>query len=49
MGPKLVIRPLELGKGGGVQDYPGLASHPFTWEDSVQKFDRLAAGRIDDE
>jgi 2-methylcitrate dehydratase len=31
-----------------VQDYPGLASHPFTWEDSVQKFERLAAGRIDD-
>src|SRR6202167_4710838 len=22
-----------------VQDYPGLASHPFTWEDAVQKFD----------
>jgi 2-methylcitrate dehydratase len=32
-----------------VQDYPGLASHPFTWEDAVQKFDALAAGRIDDE
>jgi 2-methylcitrate dehydratase len=30
-----------------VQDYPGLASHPFTWEDSVQKFDGLVAGRID--
>jgi 2-methylcitrate dehydratase len=30
-----------------VQDYPGLASHPFRWEDSVEKFDRLAAGRID--
>jgi 2-methylcitrate dehydratase len=30
-----------------VQDYPGLASHPFTWEDSVQKFDRLSVGRID--
>jgi 2-methylcitrate dehydratase len=30
-----------------VQDYPGLASHPFTWEDSVEKFDRLVAGRID--
>jgi 2-methylcitrate dehydratase len=30
-----------------VQDYPGLASHPFTWEDAVQKFDALVAGRID--
>jgi hypothetical protein len=27
--------------------YPGLASHPFTWEDAVQKFDALVAGRID--
>jgi 2-methylcitrate dehydratase len=27
-----------------VQDYPGLASHPFTWEDAVQKFDQLTAG-----
>ncbi|MCW2672874.1 MAG: 2-methylcitrate dehydratase [Frankiales bacterium] len=31
-----------------VQDYPGLASHPFTWDDSVEKFDRLVADRIDD-
>ena len=32
-----------------VQDYPGLApSHPFTWEDEVEKFDRLVAGRVDD-
>ena len=31
-----------------VQDYPGLASHPFTWEDSVEKFDRLVAGRADE-
>ncbi len=30
-----------------VQDYPGLASHPFTWEDSVEKFDRLVVGRAD--
>src|SRR6202045_2756413 len=29
-----------------VQDYPGLASHPFTWEDAVEKFDRLMAGRV---
>jgi 2-methylcitrate dehydratase len=31
-----------------VQDYPGLASHPFTWEDSVEKFDRLVVGRADE-
>jgi 2-methylcitrate dehydratase len=31
-----------------VQDFPGLASHPFTWEDSVAKFDRLVAGRVDE-
>jgi len=31
-----------------VQDYPGLASDPFTWEESVAKFDRLVAGRVDD-
>ena len=32
-----------------VQDYPGLASHPFTWEDSIEKFDKLVAGRVDSE
>jgi 2-methylcitrate dehydratase len=31
-----------------VQDYPGLASRPFTWEQSVEKFDKLVAGRADD-
>jgi 2-methylcitrate dehydratase len=31
-----------------VQDYPGLASRPFTWEEAVEKFDRLVAGRADD-
>ena len=31
-----------------VQDYPGLASRPFTWEDSVEKFDMLVAGRADE-
>jgi 2-methylcitrate dehydratase len=31
-----------------VQHYPGLASHPFTWEDSVEKFDRLVADRADE-
>jgi 2-methylcitrate dehydratase len=30
-----------------VEDYPGLASNPFTWDESVQKFDRLVAGRVD--
>jgi 2-methylcitrate dehydratase len=30
-----------------VQDYPGLPCHPFTWEDSVEKFDQLVTGRID--
>jgi 2-methylcitrate dehydratase len=30
-----------------VQDYPGLASRPFTWEESVEKFDGLVEGRID--
>jgi 2-methylcitrate dehydratase len=31
-----------------VQDYPGLASHPFTWEDAVHKFDTLVADRVDE-
>ncbi len=31
-----------------VQDYPGLASRPFTWEETVEKFDRLVAGRVDE-
>jgi 2-methylcitrate dehydratase len=30
-----------------VQGFPGLPSQPFTWEDSVEKFDRLVAGRAD--
>ena len=30
-----------------VQDYLGMPSHPFTWEDEVEKFDRLVAGRVD--
>src|ERR1700735_4885940 len=30
-----------------VQAYPGLASDPFTWEDSAEKFDRLVTGRAD--
>ena len=31
-----------------VQDYPGLASDPFTWEDEVEKFDSLVTGRVDE-
>jgi 2-methylcitrate dehydratase len=30
-----------------VQDYPGLASRPFTWEESIEKFDKLVSGRLD--
>src|ERR1700734_666036 len=30
-----------------VQDFPGVPSHPFTWEDAVEKVDRLVAGRVD--
>jgi 2-methylcitrate dehydratase len=31
-----------------VQDFPGLASRPFTWEESVEKFDRLVTGHADE-
>ena len=31
-----------------VRDYPGLATHPFTWEDAAQKFDTLVVGRVDE-
>jgi 2-methylcitrate dehydratase len=31
-----------------VQDFPGMPSDPLTWEDSVEKFDRLVAGRADE-
>ena len=30
-----------------VQDYPGMPSRPFTWNDAVTKFDQLTADRID--
>src|SRR5246500_4367519 len=30
-----------------VQDYPGIPSRPFTWNDAVDKFDQLTADRID--
>src|SRR5271154_6426386 len=48
MPAKIIVR-LQDGKviEHEVQDYPGLASHPFTWEDAVQKFDALVAGRVD--
>src|SRR6201998_289796 len=48
MPAKVIVR-LQDGKiiEREVQDYPGLASHPFTWEDAVQKFDALVAGRVD--
>jgi 2-methylcitrate dehydratase len=39
-GPKLIEHK--------VQDYPGLASNSFTWQDAVEKFDRLAAGRAEE-
>jgi 2-methylcitrate dehydratase len=32
----------------GVQDYPGLASHPVTWKECVETFNRLVAGRAGD-
>jgi 2-methylcitrate dehydratase len=31
-----------------VKDYPGFATRPFTWEESVKKFDKLVAGRADE-
>src|SRR5258706_6618211 len=47
MPAKIIVR-LQDGKviEHEVQDYPGLASRPFTWEDAVEKFDTLVAGRI---
>jgi len=49
MPAKIFVR-LEDGKvlEHEVQNYPGFASDPFTWEDSVAKFDKLTAGRADD-
>src|SRR5246127_4997944 len=49
MPAKIIVR-LQDGKviEHEVQDYPGLASHPFTWEDAVQKFDALVAGCVDE-
>ena len=49
MPAKIVVR-LQDGKviEHEVQDFPGLASRPFTWEESVEKFDRLAVGHADE-
>jgi 2-methylcitrate dehydratase len=49
MPAKIMVR-LQDGKviEHEVQDFPGLASRPFTWEQSVEKFDRLAAGHADE-
>jgi 2-methylcitrate dehydratase len=30
-----------------VEDYPGMPSHPFTWDDAAGKFDQLVADRIE--
>ena len=32
-----------------IKDYPGMPSHPFTWQDAVDKFDRLTAGFLTEE
>ena len=49
MPAKIIVR-LQDGKviEHEVQDFPGLASRPFTWEESVEKFDRLTAGHADE-
>jgi 2-methylcitrate dehydratase len=31
-----------------VQSYPGFPTRPFTWDEIVAKFDKLAAGRVSD-
>src|SRR5271169_5758845 len=49
MPAKVVVR-LQDGKviEHAVQDFPGMPSDPYTWEDSVEKFDRLVVGRADE-
>ncbi len=49
MPAKVVVR-LQDGTAvqNEVQGFPGMAYDPFTWEDSVEKFDRLVAGRADE-
>lgn len=49
MPARIVVR-LQDGKviNLEVQDSPGLASRPFSWEESVEKFNRLVAGRADE-
>ena len=29
-----------------VQDFPGMPSRPFTWDEVVGKFDQLVVGRV---
>jgi 2-methylcitrate dehydratase len=31
-----------------VSDYPGSANRPFTWKEIEAKFDKLAAGHVDE-
>ena len=47
--PSRVTVRLKGGKAysNEVKDYPGFATRPFTWEESVKKFDKLVAGRAD--
>jgi 2-methylcitrate dehydratase len=48
MPAKITIR-LKDGRtfGHEVQDFPGMPSHPFTWDEVTGKFDQLVAGRMD--
>jgi 2-methylcitrate dehydratase len=47
--PSRVTVSLKGGKSYSheVEDYPGFATRPFTWAESVEKFDKLVAGRAD--
>ena len=47
--PSRVTIRLKGGKSykNEVKDFPGFATRPFTWEESVAKFDKLVAGRAD--
>src|SRR6202034_4823504 len=52
--PREVPSRVTVGLQGGesysheVNDYPGFPTRPFTWEDSIKKFDQLAAGHADE-
>jgi 2-methylcitrate dehydratase len=47
--PARVTVRLEGGKSYShdVKDYPGFPTRPFTWDESVEKFDKLVAGHAD--